>query len=158
MEPIHDNVFGELEFDGSWVRQIDVTFFGCSEKVELCVKGNDENECIFDEQRISYLQFRERQSEIVSKTEDAIFEYYQEIVDDYRVQFGESADERMPKVSEKKDLARLLEVCCVIFPMVLIPGEMSIGFLFECSWDPEHGLGVKLRNGKYEVGTQDLLI
>ena len=158
MEPNYDDVFGELEFDGSWVRQIDITFFGCLENVELCVKGDDEYESIFEEQRQTYLQFLECQSEIVSKTEDAIFKYYQKIVDDYRIQFGKSADERMPQVSEKKDLARLLEVCSVIIPMVLRPGEIAIGFLFECSWDPEHGLGVKLRNGKYEVGTQDLLI
>jgi len=37
------------------------------------------------------------------------------------------------------------------------PGEISVGFLLECSWEPEHGLGVKFTNDEVEMGTQDIL-
>jgi hypothetical protein len=152
-KPIHDRAFGKLEFNGSWVREIKLTFVGMKSTVELIVEGNDENESIREEQRMSY----QKLSEIVPRAEAELFKFYESICDGFRTQFGEEADTRMPKIKENSDLAKLVKLTGVVFPMVMEAGEISVGFLLECSWDPEHGLSVKITNGEAEIGTQDIL-
>lgn len=154
MESISDEDFGELEFkNGNWVREIDLLFLGVSTQVELIVEGNGERASIFAEQRAAYQQL----PDAVVKAEAGILDFYQSICDDYRDRFGNDADIRMPKLSNKSGLVRLVRLTGVIFPLVMNSGEVSVGFLFECSWEPEHGLGVKITNGTVEVGTQDIL-
>ena len=152
-KPIHDKAFGKLEFNGSWVREIELTFLGMKSTVELIVEGNDENESILEEQRVSY----QKLSEIVPRAEAEIFKFYESICHGFRTQFGEEADTRMPTIEEKSDLATLVKLTGIVFPMVTDAGEISVGFLLECSWDPEHGLAVKITNDEAEVGTQDIL-
>jgi Domain of unknown function (DUF6985) len=153
METISDEVFGELEFNGNWVRKIDLSFLGVSTQVDLIVEGNGERALIFDEQRAAYQQL----PDAVVKAEAGILDFYRNICDDYRDRFGNDADIRMPRVSDKSGLFRLVRLTGVIFPLVMNSGEVSVGFLLECSWEPEHGLGAKITNGAVEVGTQDIL-
>src|SRR6267154_2199412 len=115
MEPITDEVFGELEFEGYWSRGIEVTFLGVTANVELIVEGNDEHESIFSEQRTSYQQL----SNAIVTAEDGILDFYQSNCDDYRSQFGDDADRRMPVVSDKSDLSGLVKLTGVIFPIVM---------------------------------------
>jgi hypothetical protein len=150
---ISDEVFGELEFNGNWVWEIELPFFGVSAKVELIVEGNGEHASIFDEQREAYQQL----PVAIARAEDGIFEFYRSICDDYRSRFGNDADIRMPRINDKSELSKLVELTGVVFPMIMNSGEVSVGFLLECSWEPEHGLGVKITNGEIEVGTQDIL-
>ncbi|MCA9095538.1 MAG: hypothetical protein KDA68_18795, partial [Planctomycetaceae bacterium] len=112
-----------------------------------------EEESILDEQRESYRNLRD----FIPMAEDGIFSYYQSACGDFRAQFGLDADIKMPLISNKSMLSGMTKLTGVLFPMVLDPGEVTIGFLLECSWDPEHGLGVRVSNGKVEVGSQDLL-
>ncbi|MCA9115236.1 MAG: hypothetical protein KDA79_09115 [Planctomycetaceae bacterium] len=153
MDLISDTVFGELSFNGSWTKDVELTFLGVTSIVELIVEGNDDNESILDEQRDSFRKLKD----FISMAEDAVFAYYQSVCDDYRSRYGDEADARMPVLSGKTGLSALTELTGVVVPMVMDSGEISIGFLPECSWDPEHGLGVKIINGQVEVGAQDLL-
>ena len=146
MEKINDDVFGELRFKWAWRKEFNQTMFGVSKNVELIVEGNDENASILNEQRMSFRDFQTRNSEIISVAEDAIFEYYQQICDELEI----------PSV-KRTNMANQVELTGIKFPMVMDEGDISVGFLLECSWDPEHGLGVKMLNGKVEVSTQDLL-
>lgn len=153
LDSINDAVFGKLSFNDVWVREIDLTFFGAMSTVELIVEGNDDNEAIFDEQRDSFRKL----SDTISEVEDEILEYYQSICDDFRARFGDDADARMPIIDDKANLQKLVRLTGVVFPMVRDSSEFSVGFLLECSWDPEHGVGVKIVNDKIEAGTQDLV-
>lgn len=153
MDSIRDTAFGALQFNGSWVREIELQFLGVTSAIELIVEGNGDHESIYDEQRVSYQQL----SDAIPKAEIAIFKFYQSICDDYRSRFGDEADARMPLIGEISELSKFVKLTGVVFPMVMHRGEISVGFLLECSWEPEHGLGVKLANGEIEVGTQDIL-
>jgi hypothetical protein len=153
MEPVRDEVFGELEWKRYWTREMELTFLGVPTNVELIVEGNGTHKSIFDEQRASYQHL----PDAIPKAEDGILNFYQSICDDYRSRFGSDADTRMPTVSDKSELSSLVRLTGVIFPRVMNSGDISVGFLLECSWDPEDGLGVKLTNGKLEVGSQDIL-
>ncbi len=153
MEPIEDDVFGYLSFNGSWTREIDLTFLGVTSTVEIIVEGNDDNEAILDEQRMSFRKL----AGSIQLAEDGIFEYYKRVRTDYRLQFGDDADDRMPVISDKSRLSNFTRLTGVVFPMVLSVGDETIGFLLECTWDQEHGLGVKITNDEIEVGSQDLI-
>lgn len=153
MDSISDTVFGELSFSGSWRRDIELTFLGVTSTVELIVEGNDDDESIVDEQRNSFTKLMDS----IPMAEDGILAYYQRVCDDYRSRFGDDADARMPIIADKTSLSALTKLTGVVFPMVMASGEASFGFLLECSWEPEHGLGVKITNGETEVGTQDLI-
>lgn len=153
MDSISDSVFGDLDFNGGWVREIEVTFLGVTSSAEIIVEGNDDDESIFDEQRDAFQNLPES----IAKAEEAALSHYQAVTDDFRAQFGEQADARMPRIQTQSELARLVRLTGIVFPMVLDQGDVTIGFLLECSWDPEHGLGVRIVNGESEVGSQDLL-
>jgi hypothetical protein len=153
MDSINDSVFGELDFNGGWVREIEVAFLGVKSSVEVIVEGNDDDETIFDEQRDAFQQL----PEAIVKAEGAALAHYQSVTEDFRAQFGEQADIKMPRIQTQSELAKLVKLTGIVFPMVLDRGEVTVGFLLECSWDPEHGLGVRIVNGESEVGTQDLL-
>lgn len=130
---------------------LELFFLGRSANVEVFVEGGDESPA--DEQRTAFRLLPDS----IAKAETVVFEFYERIYQDYRAQFGMDAGARMPKVTEASELAQLVNLTGVVFPEVTHPGEITIGFLFECSWDPEHGLGVKFTNGNAEVGSQDIL-
>lgn len=157
MDKIIDKSFGELTFQSTWEREIDVIFFGKKDTVLLYAEGNDEKETILDEQRKSFDIFSADQAAVLKQVEDAIYSHYSEINGDLRAQFGASADEFAPVIDKPSDLLELIELKIVIFPMVLEPGESAIGFIFDCKWDQEHGLGIKITDGEIEIGEADLL-
>lgn len=153
MDLINDSIFGDLQFNGYWMREVELKFLGNTSTVELIVEGNDEDESIYDEQRVSYQQL----PNVIPMAESEILKFYQSVCEDYRSRFGDEAETRMPIINELSELSDLVNLTGVVFPMVMDPGEISVGFLLECSWDPEHGLGVKFTNHEFEVGTQDIL-
>lgn len=154
MDSINDIVFGELNYNGYWMREIELTFLGSKKLVELIVEENDDDdEIILDEQRTAFQNL----PKAILKAEDEIFKYYQTICKEYRYQLGDQADTRMPIINKISDLSELIELTGVVFPMVLDAGDISVGFLLECPWDPEHGMGVKITNDSIEVGSQDIL-
>lgn len=56
---------------------------------------------------------------------------------------------------KREDLATHVELTGIVFQLVLRRGEQVIGFLFECDWDLENGLGVRMDGENIEVGSQD---
>ncbi|MCA9794082.1 MAG: hypothetical protein KC910_19875 [Candidatus Eremiobacteraeota bacterium] len=142
-----------LRKDYAWVREFELQFFATPTSVELIVEGNDENESIADEQRTAFLQL----GRAVHVAEREIYKHYLNVSDDYRARFGADANSRMPRIQSQDELGSLVKLTGIIFPMVMTPGEVTTGFLLECSWEPEAGLGVKITNGEVEVGGQDIL-
>ncbi|WP_041417769.1 DUF6985 domain-containing protein [Shewanella woodyi] len=85
-----------------------------------------------------------------------LFEYYQEGLPDLRVQFGDSADKMAPIIEHIDQLKSLITPTGICIGE-LDPSEEAVGLLFECSWEPEHGLGILLNNWTVEeIGHQDL--
>jgi len=84
--------------------------------------------------------------------------YYQSIVGEYREMFFPEFLNRVPLLTTYHELADLLQPQTLIIHDDVWPkGEAAL--LFSCSWDPEHGVGVRTSNAKVvEVGPQDICL
>jgi hypothetical protein len=143
-EIIDDPVFGTLRKRfTSWRREIDQSLYGTSQLVQLIVDCNNAEGEIFSEQRQAYLNFKAHESEIIGSVEAAIGEYIRELAQEYEVPVG--------------DPSKHVRLAGIVFPMVLSPGECTIGFLLECDFDVENGIGIKISNGHIEIGYQDIV-
>lgn len=155
-----DKVFGVLNYDDSWVRDLSINFFSKEQKVELIVEGYEDEE-ISDYQRNSFNLFSSKTIEFVTTVEKAIFDHYVEVCSEYREKFGvERADDWAPVVFEICDMKRLVSLKEIYFPENMDDESNSMfGFLLSCSWEPELGLAVKILDGIVdEIGPQDIIL
>lgn len=64
-----------------------------------------------------------------------------------------------PTISTKDEIANIVEPKQLIFPMVFDEDVSHVGLLLECTWEPEHGLAVKIEDEEIiEVGFQDIVL
>ncbi|VUD69388.1 hypothetical protein TDB9533_04755 [Thalassocella blandensis] len=144
---INDNVFGDLEFEDSWIRKYQQTIFSEKMDIYLRVEGNDSKERIRDEQRNSFKNYELNNEQIIKTVENAVTAYY--------LDFCQSIGK---PINAKQEISKVVELTGIIFPMVLKSGEQTFGLFFEADCDPENGIGVKFTNGEIEeVSTQDIL-
>jgi hypothetical protein len=156
---IRDDVLGTLRFDQYWTRPIEVTMLGRQWPASLLVRGELE-QAIDDEQRQAFRFFGENHVAMLADGERALLEYYQAVAPEYRASLGtEEGGRILPMVSEPQELAAMLTLSHVILPWSFSAGERVVGLLFECKWEPEHGLGLKDVNERVvDVGFQDLVL
>lgn len=101
-------------------------------------------------------QFCEKEKELKEQIFESILAYYQDCWVDLKAQFGENFAHLVPSVENASQLKELL-TSVGIYIGELEPQEEAIGLLFECSWEPEHGLGVLINNWEVkEVSHQDI--
>ncbi|MNI92529.1 hypothetical protein D3C73_1503370 [compost metagenome] len=79
---------------------------------------------------------------------------------DYREMVGaDEADKIVPIIEKKEELVQLVEPTQLIIRRVRKNGVRRIGLLFNCSWEIEHGLAVKIEDEEIvEVGFQDIVL
>ncbi len=147
MDNIVDRTFGELSFSYAWVSEIKIELFGKSYDVELIVEGNDGNEVIREEQRASYELLMNNYNSIIKSMERSLITY----TESFLAEYGKSAE-------SEEAIKNALEPTGLIFPIVLGDGDIQFGLLLESKFDPEHGVGVRYINGRYEASNQDILI
>ena len=101
-------------------------------------------------------KFLQKEEQLIEVLYQALFEYYQEGLPDLRAQLGSSADEIAPIIDHIDQLKSLITPTGICIGE-LDPSEEAVGLLFECSWEPEHGLGIILKNWIVEeIGHQDI--
>ncbi|TGB00001.1 hypothetical protein E4665_03360 [Sporolactobacillus shoreae] len=151
---MRDVIFGELYFKYGWKRKDTIKIFGEEREVNLIVSGSEGKE-ILDSQREAYVNFKNRVN--VKEIEIAIYKYYLSICEEYRDMLEEDADEFAPLIDSISEMAKLVNP----IEMVLLRLEniREIGILFECSWDIDAGLAVRIENEKIiEVGIQNIAL
>ena len=154
----HD-VFGELYYNNSWYKEIELNLFGNTRKMELIIEGEENGE--FEEEQIeAYKKFMQNKEELLEMCEEKVYIYYQEVNFDYRERLGEQfKDKSAPIINTRDELNSLVDPRQVLFPMVFGNKVREFGILCECTWEEEHGLAVKYQNEKViEVGYQDIII
>ncbi len=148
MNNIVDRIFGELSFDDDdWVSEIEIELFGRLFNVELIVEGNGRDGAIREEQRASYELLINNYNSMIKAMENSLITY----TESFLVEYGKS-------IESEEVIKKTLEPTGLIFPMVLSDGDIQFGLLLESKFDPEHGVGVRYINGKYEASNQDMLI
>ncbi|OZQ57728.1 DUF6985 domain-containing protein [Paenibacillus taichungensis] len=159
MANLNHELFGEISYDLYWSGQQKMKIFGKEKVIILSIDGNEEGE-FHDVQKEAYTNLVENIDDIITKVEEAIFDYYQEVYKDYREMVGEDeSDNIAPIIENKEELGHLVEPTQLIIRRVRKNGVRRIGLLFNCTWEIEHGLAVKIEDEKIvEVGFQDIVL
>lgn len=152
-----DELFGEIVYEDLWIGTIEITMFGKNQKIFLNIYG-EENEEITQNQRDAFSQFKSSMPNIVKESEDKILEYYLENCDDYRAMQSNS-EEIAPKISSIDELGKLVKPTSLLIGYDFEDGIRRVGILCDCTWEPEHGLGISIENEEVvEIGLQDIVL
>jgi len=161
MEKIFDELFGELTYNYCWEGKTVLNIFGTDQEVFLLINGN-EGEEITANQKQAYIGFQQNSAELMRKTENAIFNYYLDVFQDYqaRLQDAELIKKNAPTITRVDELIDLLKAQTLLIDYDFCDGKpIRMGILFECTWEPEHGVAVRIENGQIvETGFQDIVI
>lgn len=140
MKIVNDEVFGRMTYDYQWERQTEETLWGCPYTLLLTVESEtDDDESISESQRDAYKAF---------STQHAVFEaeMLKCLVQYCRTELG------VPDCTKKEFLSHNTPTS-VFFPLT---GEWAV--LFDSEYDEEEGLAAVVRNGRVEVGSQDIVL
>ncbi|MEK3951074.1 MULTISPECIES: DUF6985 domain-containing protein [Paenibacillus] len=159
MDRLNHELFGEISYDLYWSGQQEIKIFGEKRMVILSIDGNEDGE-FQDAQKEAYINFLNDMDNIMTEAEKSIFDHYQEVYMDYRDMVGEEeADKIAPVIKDIEDLGKLVEPTQLIIRRVRKNGIRRIGLLFNCTWEIEHGLAVKIEDEEItEVGFQDIVL
>lgn len=159
MIQINHKILGELKFNLFWERDVEIIMFGKKSKIKLSIDG-DESADFEKEQTDAYIKFFDQLSDLLEDASNEIFKYYQKICFEYRERLGvKYADELVPIITNKSQIADLVKPKTLYIPWAFEKGLRTVGLLFDCSWEPEHGLAVKFDNEKVsKVGYQDIVL
>lgn len=154
---IHDKDLGVLTYTDFWERSETIEMFGKPYSVTLVFVG-EPDEGIAESQRRAFASFDQDRSEILRRAELSLLDYYQRIDPEMRVGLETGAHGVAPLVSSVNELGGVLTPTEITFPDR--PGQgRVVGLLFDCTWDPELGVGVKLVDERVaQVGTQDIVL
>jgi len=155
-----DELFGEIIYEDLWIGAIEITMFGKNQKILLNIYG-EENEEITSNQRDAFSQFKLNMPNIVKESEDKIFKYYLENCDDYRAMQSnsEEVEKIAPKISSIEELGKLVTPTSFLIRYDFEDGIRRVGILCDCTWEPEHGLGISVENEEVvEIGVQDIVL
>lgn len=155
MDIIKDDIIGILKYDdGNKFRDIGITLFGKEYTVSLNIRGN-ESTFIHPYQYMAYKELFKRA--LLSDIEEKIFSYYLSEVEEFRNMYEEQADKVAPLINNKNELGVLVSLFAIVIPENDKFSEIDM--LFECTWDIDGGIGVRIINGVVqEVGTQHVAI
>lgn len=159
MANLNHELFGEISYDLYWSGQQKIKIFGKEKVIILSIDGNEEGE-FHDVQKEAYTNLVENMDDIMTKVEEAIFDYYQEVYMDYREMVREDESDKIaPIIENKEELGHLVEPTQLIIRRVRKNRVRRIGLLFNCTWEMEHGLAVKIEDEEIvEVGFQDIVL
>ena len=145
-----DSVFGELIFKYGWRKKEILSLFNLEKEVILVVSGSEEDK-ILETQRQAFLDLKKEQ--LKKDIEKAIYEYYLSICEEYREMWEDEADEHAPLIKNISEMGKLINPIEIVVQRV--NGIREVGIVFECSWDIDSGVGVRIENEKIiEVGEQ----
>lgn len=153
---INDSIFGEIEYDYIWFRRSKIKFFNNEVDIMLMIAGDDEGQ-FEDGQYEAYQALINKWNEIQETFLEPILEYYKQ----KRKELGYDIElnKNYPEIKSTKELLNYITLVGIKVPYADIYGGRSIGISFDCSWDEENGLGLRLNNEEViDVGYQDIAI
>lgn len=153
---INNEIFGKLIFDYIWSRNEEILFNGKKEDIVLLVAGDEDGE--FEEgQYEAYKMLKSKWDGIQEKVLSPILKYYK----DRREELGYNVQQNAnyPDIKTVNELLNYITLVGIKVPYAGIYGGRSIGLSFDCFWDEENGLGIRLNDESViEVGFQDIAI
>lgn len=160
MLKINDNLFGKLEYDDSWIGSMKLPFFSEEILAEVVIECYEDEE-ITNLQKDAFKLLLSLKDQLMSSSEQAIYEHYTKVCPDYRNKFGSKFEDKWaPIINQPDQLKENIQLKTVFFPQSSKTNTSTIfGLLFSCTWEPELGLAVKFIDGAVvEVGHQDIIL
>ncbi|AUJ25215.1 DUF6985 domain-containing protein [Virgibacillus dokdonensis] len=153
---INDPIFGELMYDYGWSRVITIDFFGNETEIDLLIDGEEDGQ--FDEgQYTAYQSLMKKWHDLQPSLLDSILEYYNQ--KRHELGYDIELNENYPLVETTNQMLKMISLDGIVVPYADIFEARHIGITFNCTWDTENGLGLRLLNEKVtEVGYQDVAI
>ncbi|WP_342551853.1 DUF2004 domain-containing protein [Paenibacillus sp. FSL R7-0652] len=153
---MNDSVFGELEHDYVWTKDMTIQFFENENKISLIIEGDEDG--IFDEgQYLAYQALMKNWNDLQQIFLQSLLEYYQQRR--YELGYDIAFNENYPLVETTDQILEMIELDGIVVPYGDIRDGRDIGVLFNCSWDKENGVGLRLLDEEViEVGYQDIVI
>ncbi|MBC6309882.1 DUF2004 domain-containing protein [Listeria sp. FSL L7-1582] len=153
---INDEVFGELEFDYSWSKVSKINFYNEEVEIVVIIEGDEDGE-FEKEQYDAYESLIDNWINIQKTLLIPILDYYQKKREE--LGFDIELNENYPEIISIEELLNHIKLVGIKVPYGELYGGRSIGISFDCTWDPENGLGARLSDEKViEVGYQDIAI
>ncbi|URZ03548.1 DUF6985 domain-containing protein [Clostridium felsineum] len=153
---INDSIFGEIEYDYIWSKNSKINFLNKEVDIMLIIAGDDDGK--FEGGQYEAYQVLINYWNSIQKTLlKPILDYYKERRKElgYDIEFNKY----YPEINSTKELLNYITLVGIKVPYANIYGGRSIGISFDCTWDEENGVGVRLNNEQViEVGYQDIAI
>lgn len=153
---IDNEIFGKLEFDYTWYKKEKILFGGKEEEINILVAGGEEGE-FENGQYEAYNMLRAKWSDIQEMILEKILYYYKNRREELGYDIVQS--EKYPEILSINQLLEHITLVGIKIPYADIYGGRSIGLSFDCTWDNENGLGLRLNDENVtKVGSQDIAI
>ncbi|AWX57708.1 DUF2004 domain-containing protein [Brevibacillus brevis] len=153
---INDPVFGELSYFLVWSKHMTIHFCGKETEITLTVKGEEDGK--FDEEQyMAYQSLMQNWEHIQQRVLQAILDYYMQ--KRHELGYDIEYQEDYPLIETQDQLLERVVLLEIVVPYGDIFEGRDIGLLFDCAWDEENGLGLRILNEEItEVGYQDVAI
>ncbi|WP_039076053.1 DUF6985 domain-containing protein [Bacillus sp. MSP13] len=153
---LNDKVFGELDYQYQWVGYRTINFLEKDTEIALLIGGEEDGE--FDEgQYEAYNSLMNNWEQVQHNILRPILDYYQQKRQE--LGYDVSVNEDYPLIETIDQLIEHITLVGISVPYDFLREGRDIGLSFDCTWDEENGLGVRLINEKVEeVGYQDVAI
>ncbi|KEZ53659.1 DUF6985 domain-containing protein [Metabacillus indicus] len=145
---VNDPIFGELEYEYCWSRDVLIHFFGKDIEISLMIDGDEVGS--FDEaQYTAYQTLMAKWERLQPDFLEAIADYYKKKREDLGYDIVHNED--YPLVETPEQMLEMITLAGIVVQYGDIYEERDIGILFDCTWDKENGLGLRLLNEKVSV-------
>ena len=143
---LNHHILGKLTFNYGWTRDMTVTIFGEQYVLEMIIDADEDGE--FEE-------------EMIKEANAAVVSYYHNEISEIVSGYTDSNEKQcfLDKIGNEEEIFSLLKPKQIVFPLTFDETVEEVGFLCDCDWDKDNGLGIKFTNGVLsEIGPQDILL
>ncbi|MFF2484342.1 DUF6985 domain-containing protein [Paenibacillus sp. NPDC058071] len=152
----NDPIFGDLEYNYSWSKDTTILFFGRETDISLMIDG-EENGKFDEEQYVAYQALLKSWEQLHESFLEPIIKYYRQ--KRHELGYDIAQNENYPLVEKADQVLEMISLDGIVVPYGDIREGRDIGILFNCTWDQENGLGLRLSNEEViEVGYQDIVL
>ncbi|MBR5487467.1 MAG: hypothetical protein IKV70_05815 [Phascolarctobacterium sp.] len=142
----NDIVFGEMIYKHRWYKNGSVSLFGCDWDIVIAVQALSGGP-INKSQQECYLRYQKEALVIRQKVEQCIINYINNNIDWLALSWMNAR-----KIVSPYDLADVVSPSTLLFKQ-----DGTTLILFNCAWDKEHGIAIKLYP-EFEIGLQDMFL
>ncbi|CBZ00923.1 hypothetical protein SOR_1265 [Streptococcus oralis Uo5] len=157
---INHQTFGKIKFNYGWTKDISLDIFNKHHVLKINIDADEDAEFEINQKK-AYIFFENHIDEIAKEVDVAIVSYYDREISDIVSSYTNHKEKQyfLDIIGDKDKIYSLLQPKKIMFPLTFDENVEEFGFLCECDWDKENGIGIKFVNGVLsEIGYQDVLL